>query len=186
MPEALVPTPGQTVGPFFHQALPYPRDSELVPPAAPGALRLHGTVYDGAGEPVPDALVEIRQADADGNIPRVEGSSRRDGRSFTGWGRASTDPAGRYGFATVAPGGVNGGSPFFAVVVFARGMLNRLFTRAYLPGDALADDAFLTSVEEDRRETLVAARETNGDLRFDIHLQGDRETVFLAFPRHED
>ncbi|HVK27313.1 MAG TPA: protocatechuate 3,4-dioxygenase subunit alpha [Nocardioides sp.] len=180
MTATLPPTPGQTIGPFFHYALPYDGGAHLVPPGTPGAVRLHGTVYDGAGTPVPDALVEIRQADADGTAPRVEGSFARDGR-FTGWGRAATDASGRYAFTTVAPAGVDGGAAFFAITVFARGLLDRLFTRAYLPGES---DAFLAALPPEDAATLQAAPDARGDLRFDIHLQGDRETVFLAYPRH--
>ena len=88
---------------------------------------------------MPDALLEIWQADADGVVPSATGSLRRDGWTFTGWGRASTDGEGRYTFTTVKPGVTQAGSaPFFAVTVFARGLLNRLFTRAYLPGERLA------------------------------------------------
>jgi protocatechuate 3,4-dioxygenase alpha subunit len=168
MPE---PTPGQTVGPFFHYALPYDSGNELVPSTS-GAIALHGTVFDGAGMPIPDALVEIRQADPTGAIPTVEGSLARNGR-FTGWGRAATDEAGRYWFTTVLPG-----APFFSVVVFARGLLDRLFTRAYLPG---ASDAFLDGLDPAERGSLTVVREADGSLRFDIHLQGERETVFLDF-----
>jgi protocatechuate 3,4-dioxygenase alpha subunit len=179
MPERdLTATPGQTIGPFFHYALPYDGGPELVPPGSPGAIRLHGTVVDGDGVPIPDAMIEIRQADAQGNVSTAEGSLHRDGMTFTGWGRAGTDPGGRYAFVTVEPD-----APFFAVTVFARGLLNRLFTRAYLPDDeaALAADALLQSVPEDRRATLVAAPDGNG-YAFDIRLQGDGETVFLSFP----
>lgn len=172
----LMPTPGQTIGPFFHDALPYERGHELVPPATSGAVRLHGVVHDGAGQPVPDALIEIRQADADGAVPEVEGSLVRDGR-FTGWGRAATDSSGRYSFLTVEPG-----DAFFAVVIFARGLLDRLFTRAYVPGRDLDADPLLARLAPGDRETLVAVREADGSLRFDVHLQGDRETVFLSFP----
>jgi protocatechuate 3,4-dioxygenase, alpha subunit len=185
--QPLVPTAGQTIGPFYGFALSYERDHELVPPAAAGAVRLHGTVFDGNGVPVPDALLEIRQADPSGRIPRVEGSIRRDGTVFTGWGRCATDPGGRFSFTTLEPGRTDqGAAPFFAVSVFARGLLNRLFTRAYLPGDeqALAGDRLLGSVSPERRGTLVAGRDDDGSLRFDIWLQGERETVFLAFPRH--
>jgi protocatechuate 3,4-dioxygenase alpha subunit len=143
MPERLTATPGQTVGPFFHYALPYERGHELVPPATPGAIRFHGTVYDGSGAPVPDALLEIRQAAPDGSLPLAEGALRRDGTLFTGWGRAATDSAGRYSFTTLEPGAVDGAAPFFAVVVFARGLMNRLFTRAYLPGHDLAADPLI-------------------------------------------
>lgn len=180
------PTPGQTVGPFFHYVLPYEHGHELIPPATPGAVRLHGAVYDGAGEPVPDALLEIRQADAFGRVPLVEGSLARDGR-FTGWGRAATDPVGRYVFTTLAPGPVGDGrAAFFAVVVLARGLLNRLFTRAYLPGAAAESDPLLRRLTAEQGKTLIAVREDDGSLRFDVHLQGDRETVFLTFPGHGD
>ena len=177
MPET---TPGQTVGPFFHDALPYAGGRDLVSPATPGAVRLHGTVRDGNGASLPDALVEVRQADAAGRVPRSEGSLRRDGR-FTGWGRAATDASGRYHFTTVEPGGVDGGAAFFALAVFARGLLDRLFTRAYLPGER---DAFLEALPEEERRTLQAVREDDGSLRFDIRLQGEGETVFLRFPGH--
>jgi protocatechuate 3,4-dioxygenase alpha subunit len=183
----LVPTAGQTIGPFYGFALSYERDHELVPPATPGAVRLHGTVYDGHGTPVPDSMVEIRQADPAGNVPTAEGSIRRDGTAFTGWARCAADPAGRYSFTTLEPGPTEeGAAPFFAVTVFARGLLNRLFTRAYLPGDEqrLQADRLLAGVDGNRRDTLLAVREDDGSLRFDIHLQGERETVFLAFPRH--
>lgn len=183
MPDRPAATPGQTIGPFFHYALPYDHDHELVPPATPGAVRLHGTVYDGNGDPVPDAMLEIRQAAPDGSVPVVEGSRRRGG-VFTGWGRCATDPAGRYSFTTLAPGAVEGRAPFFAVAVFARGLLDRLFTRAYLTGEATASDPFLARVPAARRDTLLTAREPDGNLRFDVHLQGDRETVFLSFPGH--
>ncbi|MFP5336712.1 MAG: protocatechuate 3,4-dioxygenase subunit alpha [Actinomycetes bacterium] len=179
----LPPTPGQTVGPFFEFALAYDRGHELIPPTAPGAVRLHGTVYDGRGTPVPDALVEIRQADEQGRVPRAEGSWRRDGLVFTGWGRAATDPVGRFSFTTVEPGPTGDGEPaFFAVVVFARGLLDRLFTRAYLPSPSIEESRFLASLEPRRRQTLVTVREDDGSLRFDLRLQGDDETVFLAFP----
>lgn len=177
----LAPTPGQTVGPFFHYALPFDGGAELVPAGHPNRIRLHGTVFDGAGDPVPDALIEIWQPDGDGVVSREPGSLRRDGFTFTGFGRVQTDRVGHYTFATVAPGSVTDGSaPFFAVCVFARGLLDRLFTRAYLPESvrALAADPLLTTVPDDRRATLIATAD-DGGYRFDIHLQGDGETVFL-------
>lgn len=182
----LIATPGQTVGPFFHDALPFPGDNELVAPGRADAIRLHGRVLDGGGAPVPDALIEVWQADADGRVPREPGSLRRDGFTFTGWGRAATDDAGDYAFSTVHPGPVVAGSaPFFALTVFARGLPNRLFTRAYLPADdaARSADPLLSAVEEARRTTLVAVPDAHG-FRFDIRLQGEGETVFLTYPRH--
>jgi protocatechuate 3,4-dioxygenase alpha subunit len=179
----LIPTPGQTVGPFFHYGLPFEGGDELVPAGHPDAIRLHGTVLDGAGSPIPDALVEIWQADADGRIVQEPGSLHRDGWTFTGWGRAATDAAGRYSFTTLLPGATaDGAAPFFAVTVFARGLLDRLFTRAYVPGHpSLSDDALLSFLPQERRDTLVATADASG-LVFDIHLQGERETVFLSFP----
>ena len=182
----LIATPGQTVGPFFHYALPYDGDSELVPPGRADAVRLHGQVLDGEGDPVPDALIELWQADAEGRVCREPGSLRRDGFTFTGWGRAATDDAGHYSFSTMRPGPVvAGAAPFFALTVFARGLPNRLFTRAYVPGDdaARSADSLLSAVEQGRRSTLVAVPDAQG-LRFDIRLQGDDETVFLSYPRH--
>jgi protocatechuate 3,4-dioxygenase, alpha subunit len=173
--DARSPTPGQTVGPFFHLGLPYDGDRHLVPEGSPGAITLHGTVYDGAGDPVPDALLELWQTDSQGNVVRGAGSMDRDGTTFTGFGRADTDADGHYAFTTVEPGG-----GFFAITLFARGLLDRLFTRAYLPG---ATDDWLDRLTPERRMTLQADRGETG-LVFDIHLQGERETVFLAFPRH--
>ena len=176
-------TPGQTVGPFFHFALPYPGDSELVPRGHPEAIRLHGVVTDGHGEPVPDALLEIWQPDPDGRVVRTGGSLRRDGWTFTGFGRAATDRSGRYAFSTLRPGATGPGkAPFFAVTVFARGLTDRLFTRAYLPGEpGLDDDRLLAGLEPERRATLIAAADATGFV-FDVRLQGENETVFLTFP----
>jgi protocatechuate 3,4-dioxygenase, alpha subunit len=177
----LAPTPAQTVGPFFGYALPFAGCDELVPPGSAGAISLHGTVFDGAGAPVPDALIEIWQADPRGVAPTATGTLHRSG-GFTGFGRAETDRDGRYALTTLTPGGA---TPFFAVTVLARGLLNRLFTRAYVPSDALAADRFLAALPPERRRTLIATRDDDG-LRFDIRLQagpdGAEETVFLAYP----
>ena len=178
-------TPGQTVGPFFGIGLPFARDSELVGAEFPGAVRLRGTVYDGAGAAVPDALVEIWQPDTAGRIPRASGSLRRDGWTFTGWGRSATDVDGLYTFTTVLPGSTNQQRPpFFAVTVFARGLLHRLFTRAYLPGADLDADPALSALPAARRGSLLCIDESDSAsrlFRFDIHLQGPRETVFLTY-----
>jgi protocatechuate 3,4-dioxygenase, alpha subunit len=153
----LAPTPGQTVGPFFSFALVRDGYADLVSPTHPDAITLHGRVLDGAGAPVPDALLELTRGGDDG------------------WGRAATDDEGRYAFTTLGPVG-----SYFAITVFARGLLDRLFTRAYLP--EAADEPFLQNLTEERRSTLVATADERG-YAFDIRLQGDDETVFLAFPR---
>jgi protocatechuate 3,4-dioxygenase alpha subunit len=180
----LTPTPGQTVGPFFGYALPYAKDRELLPPGSPGTIRLQGTVYDGAGHPIPDAILEIWQADADGNVPHHTGSLVRDGYTFTGFGRTAVGNTGTFTFTTVNPGPTEAGAaPFIAVAVFARGLMNRLFTRVYLPEDeaALSRDRLLSSLDPERRRTLIARRDPDGGLSWDVRLQGDGETVFLDF-----
>ncbi|WP_461635715.1 protocatechuate 3,4-dioxygenase subunit alpha [Glutamicibacter soli] len=182
----LVPTPGQTIGPFYGYALPFEKGGELVNQAHPAAVRLHGVVYDGNGEVIPDSMLEIWQADENGTVVSRDGSLVRDGYTFTGWGRVPVDNVGHYTFTTVNPGPTEEGkAPFIMLTVFARGLLNRLFTRIYLPEDteALANDPLLTSLPADRRKTLIATREADGSLRFDIRLQGEDETVFLSYPR---
>lgn len=180
----LVPTPGQTVGPFYGYALPFEKDNELLAPGSPGSIRLQGTVYDGAGETVPDAILEIWQPDADGKVVRKTGSLVRDGYTFTGWGRGSVGYSGVFTFTTVNPGPTSpGAAPFISVALFARGLTNRLFTRIYLPenGEVLAKDPLLSTLDPERRKTLIARRDADGGLTWDIHLQGPNETVFLDF-----
>ena len=159
MSPALPPTAGQTVGPFFGYALPYDRDSELVPPGHPRAVRLSGRVIDGAGQPVPDALLELWQPDEAGSVVQQEGSLRRDGWTFTGWGRASTDDTGTlhlHHAANPVPSRARRRSSL--ITLFARGLPNRLFTRAYLPQDAAVLDAdpLLSSLPEAERATLIS------------------------------
>ncbi len=189
----LTPVPGQTIGPFYGFALPYPGGPDLVPAGTPSAIRLHGRVLDGLGQPVPDAMLELWQPAPDGTVVQEPGSLRRDGWTFTGWGRASTDNSGRYSFTTLTPGAAGAGrGAFFSLVVFARGLLDRLFTRAYLPAEsteqagALDGDPLFAGLPEDRRGTLVAQRDDTGYV-FDVVLQGSDqrdETVFLTYPRH--
>ena len=177
-------TPSQTIGPFYGFALPYDGGPQVAAPWHPDSVRLHGTVFDGAGEPVPDALLEIWGADGDGTpISRV-GSINRDGYTVTGFGRAPTNRAGEFTFTTVKPGATRAGAaPYLLVTVFARGLLHHLFTRAYFGDEPDRNDAdpFLSGVEADRRETLIAHPDAERSYRFDIHLQGDDETVFIDF-----
>lgn len=175
-------TPGQTIGPFFGYALPYAGGPSLVQPGTPGAVQLTGRVRDADGMPVPDALLEIWQPDAAGRIVGRSGSLHRDGHTFTGFGRAGTDNEGRYSFTTLRPGPTAPGrAPFFAVVLFARGLLDRLVTRLYLPAPSAVLDAdpLLTSLPGDRRGTLIAD-ERDGALHWDVWLSGPQETVFLT------
>ena len=184
----LTPTPGQTVGPFYGYALPFNKDNELLAPGSAGSIRLQGTVYDAAGEAIPDAILEIWQPDAEGNVVQRTGSLVRDGYTFTGWGRAAVGNSGVFTFTTVNPGPTKAGAaPFISVAVFARGLMNRLFTRIYLPEneEALAADPLLSSLDPERRSTLIARREADGGLTWDLRLQGGNETVFLDFERFE-
>lgn len=169
------PTPSQTVGPFFGFALPYEHDHDLVPAGSPDAIRIEGQVLDGGGEPVADALLEIWQAGPDGEY-------RAPGARF---GRCRTDPEGHFHFVTVRPGAVllNGRAqaPHLWLTVLARGLLRHLVTRIYFPdeADANAADPVLSALDEGRRPTLIAERDGRV-LRFDVRLQGERETVFFA------
>jgi protocatechuate 3,4-dioxygenase alpha subunit len=157
-------TPSQTVGPYFSLGLLDPPANELVQ----GGIRISGKVLDGAGEPVPDALVEIWQADEEGRY-----------HPDFGWGRSGCDEAGRYSFLTCKPGTVEGQAPHLMVMVFARGLLKPVLTRMYFPNEqeANAGDRVLSAVED--ASTLVA-RPTQAGLEFDIRLQGEAQTVFFA------
>ena len=185
------PTPSQTVGPFFAFGLPFDGGGDVVPPGTAGAISLHGTVRDGAGAPVPDALLEFWQAGPDGRLPTRGGSMRRDGRTFTGFARVPTDRAGDYAVRTLRPAAVPGtpDAPHLAVTVFARGLLHHLFTRVYFPSTesdevatANAADPLLSSLPPEQAETLVAVPDGwfgGPGYRFDVRLQGPGETVFL-------
>jgi protocatechuate 3,4-dioxygenase, alpha subunit len=183
------PTPSQTVGPFFHDALLDEDRSGLVSPDHPEALRIEGTVYDGAGEPVTDAMVEIWQANQAGryNDPKdVREDLPLDPEMISGFGRSGTDAGGRFSFVTVKPGPVPGPdegvqAPHIMVSVFARGLLKRVVTRIYFPDEEVANasDPVLSSIEDvDLRRTLVAHSEGDA-LRFDIYLQSENQTAFF-------
>jgi protocatechuate 3,4-dioxygenase alpha subunit len=169
-------TPSQTVGPFLHIGLLWDDGPDVVPDGAPDAIVITGRVVDGDGAPVPDALVETWQCDAGG---------RFDNPDFRGLGRCPTDSDGRYRIRTVRPAALSTDdgrrqAPHVDVSVFARGLLDRVVTRIYL-GDvptANAADPTLSTVDEARRGTLVAAP-VDGGYRFDIRLQGGNETVFF-------
>jgi protocatechuate 3,4-dioxygenase alpha subunit len=177
----LYPTADQTVGPYYAIGMAYPQSEELVPHGSPGSIVLSGYLYDGNGAPVPDGVIEIWQTDADGKIPTDSGNLVRKAGSFGGFGRSGSDDDGYFQFTTVLPAPAADGKPaFFAVIVFARGLLSRLHTRIYVPGPELENDPFLARLTPERRATLIAT-EVDGGLRHDIHLQGEKETVFLAF-----
>ncbi|GAA2384661.1 protocatechuate 3,4-dioxygenase subunit alpha [Streptomyces coeruleofuscus] len=192
-PESVLPTPSHTVGPFYGHALPFRGGEDIAPLGHPDTVTVHGYVTDGAGAPLPDALIELWGADPDGNVPTADGSMRRDpasggflgrnGVEFTGWGRIQTDANGHWYARTLRPGARGRSAPYISVCVFARGLLVHLYTRIYLPGDdaVLAADPLLSGLEDGRRDTLIAVAEADGTYRFDIRLQGEGETVFLEF-----
>ena len=179
------PTPSQTIGPFFHDALLERELAELASPDYPGAIRISGVVYDGAGNPVPDAMVEISQA---GPSSSREDPNALDG-GFSGWGRSGTVNGGRFSFVTLKPAPVPAAdgtpqAPHVNVVVFARGLLRQVITRLYFPdeGEANATDPALSSIENaGLRETLIARDEGAGTYRFDVRLQGENQTAFFEF-----
>ena len=161
-------TPSQTVGPFFAFGLCVRDQRHLVAAGHPGAVTGAGRVLDGAGEPVVDAMVEVWQRDERGERP--------DGFGF---GRCGTDADGRYELVTVKPGGP--GAPAIDVLVFARGLLKPVRTRLYFPGEpANAADPLLAGLEPAEREALTGVVEGDGRFRFDVHLQGERQTPFIA------
>ncbi len=186
------PTPSQTVGPFFHDALLDEDRSELVPPDHPRAIRIEGTVYDGAGDPLSDAMVEIWQANGAGryNHPADDRQDLPLEEGFSGFGRAGTDAGGRFSFVTLKPGPVPGPeenptgeqAPHIMVSVFARGLLKRVVTRIYFPDEdeANAADLVLSSIDDPGLRKTLIARDEGEILRFDIHLQGEKQTAFFG------
>ncbi|MEE2762247.1 MAG: protocatechuate 3,4-dioxygenase subunit alpha [Pseudomonadota bacterium] len=194
-------TPSQTIGPYFaygltaqqyHYPLSQIAGSRLATDQTPGErIRIVGTVFDGAGNPVDDALIEIWQANAEGrfNHPRDQRAERTLDPAFSGFGRCGTGTSADHSFCfdTIKPGAVTDHSaPFISVIVFARGLLCHAYTRLYFSDEARANeiDPVLNQVPATRRPTLIAERNTTPsgtEYRFDIRLQGDRETVFFDF-----
>jgi protocatechuate 3,4-dioxygenase, alpha subunit len=192
MPER---TPSQTVGPYLHLGLtqgafgaPEVFGPAVAAPGQPGQhIRIEGRVLDGEGVPLPDAMIEIWQADDQGRYAHPADGRPLASNSFRGFGRCPTDKSGAFAFATIKPGRVAGPggkiqAPHINVGVLARGVLKRLFTRIYFAGDpANAGDPILALVPADRRDTLLAKADPKspGLFRLDIRLQGTNETVFF-------
>ncbi len=185
-------TPSQTVGPYFHYMLT-PKayggreiiTADLTTQGLQGEkLRIEGRVFDADGAPVPDAMIEIWQADSNGAFAHAA-SPKPASNGFRGFGRCPTDAHGAFAFDTIMPGGVETfdgivQSPHVAVHVFARGMPKHLATRIYFAGRAdLASDPALMRVPEGRRDTLLAREMAKGLREFNIRLGGEAETVFF-------
>jgi protocatechuate 3,4-dioxygenase, alpha subunit len=181
-------TPSQTVGPFLAIGLPWPDGPFVVPEGTPGAVAIAGRVFDGHGDPVPDALVETWQADPDGRFSHPD-DPRGAAGTFRGFGRCPTGPDGSYRIVTLKPGPLpcpdgSTEAPHLNVSVFARGLLDRVVTRIYFPGEVAANDAdpVLAGLGDPVRVATLVAQTvagSQGELRFDIRLQGDGETVFF-------
>jgi protocatechuate 3,4-dioxygenase, alpha subunit len=181
-------TPSATVGPYLSIGLAWDDGPHVVAPDTPGVIWLRGSLFDVNGDPVLDGLIETWQADPDGGFDHPDdprGAVSFPG--FRGFGRSQTVDDGEWAICTLKPGRVPDGegglqAPHVDVSVFARGLLDRVVTRIYFAdeADANAQDAVLRSLPDDAaRRTLIAAPTEDG-YRLDIHLRGDRETVFFA------
>jgi protocatechuate 3,4-dioxygenase alpha subunit len=186
-------TPSQTVGPYFayglspeqygYQGLSSIAGSDMAPGDVEGQrIRVEGRVFDGAGEVIPDALIEVWQADSLGRYAHPS-DPRGSNSTFKGFGRCGTgtDAHNRFWFDTIKPGTAEPGqAPHLNVIVTMRGMLLHAFTRIYFPDEvANATDKVLNSVPAERRDTLIATKQDGNVYRFDIRMQGDKETVFF-------
>jgi len=183
----LTPTPSQTVGPYLHLGLTDARSiSRMAGDGAKGErVWLTLRVLDGDGVPVPDAMIELWQADSEGNYAHQDSST--DSAAFRGFGRLATGEDGSCTFETIRPGCVPGPgetvqAPHINVSILGRGILKRLSTRAYFVGEpANAADPVLALVPENRRQTLFAQPDPaqTSNWIFDVRLRGEGETVFF-------
>jgi protocatechuate 3,4-dioxygenase alpha subunit len=186
---SLQATTSQTVGPFFSLGLTRLNRDNLAGPGVSGErVSIEGRVLDGDGKPVPDAILEIWQANAQGKYAHPDDQQDKPVEpDFNGFGRIPTDVDGRFRFSTVKPGLVPGPkgklqAPHLVVSVFARGLLRRLVSRIYFPDErANADDFALSLVPAERRPTLIATKMAGQEraLAWNVHLQGPEETVFF-------
>jgi protocatechuate 3,4-dioxygenase alpha subunit len=180
-------SPSQTVGPFFsialtpeHYGFPPIVGYQLVNETTPGEhIEIEGRMLDGEGQPVPDAVIDLWQADHNGKYS----TNPTGGTDFTGFGRCATDTQGRFRFVTVKPGRIDASqAPHVILAIFARGLTNHVFTRVYFAADPANDtDPVLVRIDAARRETLIATpgESSPAIYQIDIRLQGDDETVFF-------
>jgi protocatechuate 3,4-dioxygenase, alpha subunit len=186
------PTASQTVGPFFHLGMTYLERDNLVAEGVAGErVTIRGKVLDGDGKPVPDAMVEIWQADSSGRYPGEISPPNSAAPRFLGFGRIETGENGEFSFTTIKPGRVPSPdgplqAPHVVVTLFSRGLLKPLLTRVYFPDEpSNSEDAVLKLVPRERRSTLLATRSgergAKNELEWKIVMQGDGETVFFDY-----
>jgi protocatechuate 3,4-dioxygenase alpha subunit len=182
----LIATPPQTVGPFFHIGCSRLTQSNVAGKNTPGIhVSVEGRILDGDGNPVPDAMIEIWQADASGKYAQTQ--DKLLDPKFKGYARVATDQNGRFRFTTIRPGPVPGPgettqAPHLAISIFMRGLMKRLVSRIYFPDDpANASDPILKLVDPTRLKTLIARKSENSPdtIHWDVILQGKDETVFF-------
>jgi protocatechuate 3,4-dioxygenase, alpha subunit len=181
-------TPSQTVGPFLSIGLAWDDGQAVVAEGSPGAVWLRGRLLDGAGDGVPDGVIETWQADPDGRFDHPDdprGAVARQG--FRGYGRSATEADGSFAIRTVKPGPVPDGeggwqAPHIDLSVLARGLLTRVVTRWYFADEAEANgaDPVLLSLPDDAARATLVAQTTPDGYSLDIVLQGERETTFFA------
>ena len=182
-------TPSQTVGPFFRIGLQWLYADNLAGEGVSGQkLEITGRIFDADGQPIPDAILELWQANTDGKYAHPDDMQEKPTEpTFTGFGRIPTAEDGSFRFATIKPGHVPGPdgklqAPHIVVSVFMRGLLRRLVTRIYFPDEpANKDDFALNLVEPSRRHTLIAQKSTSNptQLVWNVIMQGPNETVFF-------
>jgi protocatechuate 3,4-dioxygenase, alpha subunit len=186
---SLQATTSQTVGPYFSIGLTRLKKVDLAGPGVSGErITIEGRVLDGDRKPVPDAVIEIWQANSHGKYAHPEDDQKKPLEpGFQGFGRIPVDENGKFSFTTIKPGAVPGPNgnpqaPHIAVSVFMRGLLRRLVTRIYFPDEpANAGEFVLNLVEPERRATLIAKKSANqtGRLEWNVILQGPDETIFF-------
>jgi protocatechuate 3,4-dioxygenase, alpha subunit len=183
-------TPSQTVGPFFHLGFDHLHKHSLAPEGTPAhaVIAIHGRVYDADLNPVPDAALEVWQANASGEYLGKHLGAHASAKHFTGFGRIPTNASGEFHFTTVKPGpvrdrdGIGKQAPHIVVTIFMRGLLRHLHTRIYFSSDPLnASDPVLRLVPESRRLSLMARNSDAAPNAYEwnVALQGENETVFF-------
>ena len=179
-------TPSQTVGPFYSIGFDWLNRTDLTEGAASDSpISIRGRIFDGDGKPVPDAVLEIWQADSDGRYAHTEDPNHRkiEGKPI-GFGRVPVNAEGEFRFTTIKPGSAAAQAPHLVVSIFMRGLLRHLLTRIYFPAVPANDaDPVLRLIPENRRSTLIAQIDSAEEqtLVWDVHLQGKNETVFFDY-----